>query len=99
MHLEVGGGVIGVEYLTPAGSCCLSYFIIVCRDSLGNPENDLPLIAVSNGSACTSASIEPSWRNRSILTPSIRCNLKAVKCVYELYSHAIPADIDPPIGL
>jgi len=27
---------------------------------LGNPENDLPLIAVSNGSACTSASIEPS---------------------------------------
>jgi cysteine desulfurase len=28
--------------------------------SLSNPENDLPLIAVSNGSACTSASIEPS---------------------------------------
>lgn len=27
---------------------------------LSNPENDLPLIAVSNGSACTSASIEPS---------------------------------------
>ena len=27
---------------------------------LGNPENDLPLIAVSNGSACTSASVEPS---------------------------------------
>lgn len=27
---------------------------------LSNPENDLPLIAVSNGSACTSASIKPS---------------------------------------
>lgn len=27
---------------------------------LSNPENDYPLIAVSNGSACTSASIEPS---------------------------------------
>jgi cysteine desulfurase len=27
---------------------------------LSKPENDLPLIAVSNGSACTSASIEPS---------------------------------------
>jgi cysteine desulfurase len=27
---------------------------------LSNPENNLPLIAVSNGSACTSASIEPS---------------------------------------
>ncbi|NJN26648.1 MAG: cysteine desulfurase [Cyclobacteriaceae bacterium] len=27
---------------------------------LSNPENDLPLIAVSNGSACTSTSIEPS---------------------------------------
>lgn len=27
---------------------------------LSNPENKLPLIAVSNGSACTSASIEPS---------------------------------------
>jgi cysteine desulfurase len=27
---------------------------------LSNPENDSPLIAVSNGSACTSASIEPS---------------------------------------
>lgn len=27
---------------------------------LSNPDNDLPLIAVSNGSACTSASIEPS---------------------------------------
>lgn len=27
---------------------------------LSNPETDLPLIAVSNGSACTSASIEPS---------------------------------------
>jgi cysteine desulfurase len=27
---------------------------------LSNPENDIPLIAVSNGSACTSASIEPS---------------------------------------
>lgn len=27
---------------------------------LSNPENDMPLIAVSNGSACTSASIEPS---------------------------------------
>jgi cysteine desulfurase len=27
---------------------------------LSNPEYDLPLIAVSNGSACTSASIEPS---------------------------------------
>ena len=27
---------------------------------LSNPEGDLPLIAVSNGSACTSASIEPS---------------------------------------
>lgn len=27
---------------------------------LSNPESDLPLIAVSNGSACTSASIEPS---------------------------------------
>lgn len=27
---------------------------------LSTPENDLPLIAVSNGSACTSASIEPS---------------------------------------
>ncbi len=27
---------------------------------LSHPENDLPLIAVSNGSACTSASIEPS---------------------------------------
>lgn len=27
---------------------------------LSNPEDDLPLIAVSNGSACTSASIEPS---------------------------------------
>lgn len=27
---------------------------------LSSPENDLPLIAVSNGSACTSASIEPS---------------------------------------
>jgi cysteine desulfurase len=27
---------------------------------LSNPQNDLPLIAVSNGSACTSASIEPS---------------------------------------
>jgi cysteine desulfurase len=28
---------------------------------LSNSENDLPLIAVSNGSACTSASIEPSY--------------------------------------
>lgn len=28
--------------------------------ALSNPENNLPLIAVSNGSACTSASIEPS---------------------------------------
>ena len=27
---------------------------------LSNPDNDLPLIAVSNGSACTSESIEPS---------------------------------------
>lgn len=27
---------------------------------LSNPDNNLPLIAVSNGSACTSASIEPS---------------------------------------
>jgi cysteine desulfurase len=27
---------------------------------LSNPDNDMPLIAVSNGSACTSASIEPS---------------------------------------
>ena len=27
---------------------------------LSNPENDMPLIAVGNGSACTSASIEPS---------------------------------------
>lgn len=27
---------------------------------LSNPESDMPLIAVSNGSACTSASIEPS---------------------------------------
>jgi cysteine desulfurase len=27
---------------------------------LSNPENDLPIIAVSNGSACTSTSIEPS---------------------------------------
>lgn len=27
---------------------------------LSNPENDTPLIALSNGSACTSASIEPS---------------------------------------
>ena len=27
---------------------------------LSNNENDLPLIAVSNGSACTSASIDPS---------------------------------------
>ncbi|MES2382160.1 MAG: cysteine desulfurase family protein [Bacteroidota bacterium] len=27
---------------------------------LSNPENDFPLIAVSNGSACTSASMEPS---------------------------------------
>jgi len=27
---------------------------------LSNPDNDLPIIAVSNGSACTSASIEPS---------------------------------------
>jgi cysteine desulfurase len=27
---------------------------------LSNPDNDLPLIAVSNGSACTSASIDPS---------------------------------------
>jgi cysteine desulfurase len=27
---------------------------------LSNPENDLPIVAVSNGSACTSASIEPS---------------------------------------
>ncbi len=27
---------------------------------LSNPQNDYPLIAVSNGSACTSASIEPS---------------------------------------
>lgn len=27
---------------------------------LSNPENDFPLIAVSNGSACTSASIDPS---------------------------------------
>jgi cysteine desulfurase len=27
---------------------------------LSNPEDDMPLIAVSNGSACTSASIEPS---------------------------------------
>ena len=27
---------------------------------LSNPESDLPIIAVSNGSACTSASIEPS---------------------------------------
>lgn len=27
---------------------------------LSNPENDSPMIAVSNGSACTSASIEPS---------------------------------------
>ncbi len=27
---------------------------------LSNPDNDLPMIAVSNGSACTSASIEPS---------------------------------------
>jgi cysteine desulfurase len=27
---------------------------------LSNPENDSPLIAISNGSACTSASIEPS---------------------------------------
>ena len=27
---------------------------------LSNPEDDLPLIAVSNGSACTSTSIEPS---------------------------------------
>ena len=27
---------------------------------LSNPENDLPLIAVSNGSACTSMSMEPS---------------------------------------
>jgi cysteine desulfurase len=27
---------------------------------LSNPEKDMPLIAVSNGSACTSASIEPS---------------------------------------
>ncbi len=27
---------------------------------LSNPENDMPLIAVSNGSACTSTSIEPS---------------------------------------
>jgi cysteine desulfurase len=27
---------------------------------LSNPENDMPLIAVSNGSACTSATIDPS---------------------------------------
>jgi cysteine desulfurase len=27
---------------------------------LSNPENDSPIIAVSNGSACTSACIEPS---------------------------------------
>lgn len=27
---------------------------------LSNPDNDIPLIAVSNGSACTSASIDPS---------------------------------------
>jgi len=27
---------------------------------LSNPDSDLPLIAVSNGSACTSTSIEPS---------------------------------------
>jgi cysteine desulfurase len=27
---------------------------------LSNPENDMPMIAVSNDSACTSASIEPS---------------------------------------
>jgi cysteine desulfurase len=27
---------------------------------LSNPDNSLPLIAVSNGSACTSTSIEPS---------------------------------------
>lgn len=27
---------------------------------LSNPENDMPMIAVSNDSACTSTSIEPS---------------------------------------
>lgn len=27
---------------------------------LSNPENELPLITISNGSACTSTSIEPS---------------------------------------
>ena len=28
--------------------------------ALSNPENDVPMIAVSNGSACTSSSVEPS---------------------------------------
>ena len=49
-----------------AGCLILQTFYFFGADSdaiimgLSNTENDLPMIAVSNGSACTSASIEPS---------------------------------------
>jgi cysteine desulfurase len=62
---------------------------------LSNPDNNLPLIAVSNGSACTSASIDPSH----VLTAMGLNENEAFSCIrFSLSKFTTKEEIDVVIG-
>jgi len=62
---------------------------------LSNPQNDYPLIAVSNGSACTSASIEPSH----VLTAMGLDEIDAYSCIrFSLGKYNTKREIEIVIG-